>query len=295
MNYNSIHTSILTALALTAPVWAEPAPTGTLAREPNVTYIGVGMTMTLTASDLADKDCVEGETAPVDAPTPTSVQFLVTVGDGEPVTSTGSPQTITFPNEQTTVNIELQVDDTATPVDDGGFLTVASSTVTVRTPTSVVEVGSGQTITSPVFGGKSTMQIKDELDEDFTVAGVGVGESSDNLSFFFVKDGAVVAGDAGNASVNDDEAFTTISSGQFYDNIGKPLSELTTIATASNVQETLRLVVNILGHNYTANIGSKSFPLTNKFNRAVSTQVKRHSPGWGTDSQNHSYTSIQQQ
>lgn len=186
------------------------------------------------------------------------------------------------------------LDDKGDIFNDGGFVSGGTKVITVKTPTSVEEIGSGTKITSPVFGGRSQMQIKDEDGNDFTVQGVTVGETSDSLNFFFVKDGIVVSGDAGNASVGDDEAFTSDSAGQFPDNIGKPLGELSSIATASNAQDTLRLVVQIIGHAYEAKIGTSIFGLTNKFNRSVSCQIKKLSPGWGTDSANHSYTSVKQ-
>jgi hypothetical protein len=52
--------------------------------------------------------------------------------------------------------------------------------------------------------------------------------------------------------------------------------------------------VKIKGHEYAAKIGTTVLGLTNKYDRDVSAQIKKLTPGWGTDTQNHSYVSTKQ-
>lgn len=266
---------------------AGDAPTGTMTASPNLTYMGVGMSMTFTASALADNDCRDGTAVADD--TPTTIAY--TADNGATVGAlNGMTVGVVFPAAKADVIVKLRVDDVGTVHNDGGLVDVASKTIRVRKPTSCVANGN-ENISSPILGVRYKHIVKDDSTPiaDFTVAGPDALEKLDGSVKGKVDDNTGFV-NSRSLSTNGNWLSTAIDTlsaqGGFNDNFGMPASDLEALKTeAANSGATSKYTLYIATsvHQYAVRIYATVHPLSGSFQRTAAIVLKKKNGAWELD------------
>lgn len=248
------------ALAVTK---AGDAPKGTVKTTPDLDYMGVGMKMELSATDLEDMDCKDGEEEPDSIDSSNGVKFEVSAGSLS--SSTSPTPKLTLPTTAGDVTITLKVDDKGDVHNDGGFVTGGTKVVKVRVPESAVADGAGSACSSPVYGWGYKVLVKDNEGQPFKVAGLTIKESYTGIVNLH-KDGTLVyASEPDTVTKTIDN--TLGSDGKFVDPIGVSEAELQNKKDYWAATNSLKIKILTSEHIYCVRVETHDYWLPESFTR----------------------------
>jgi hypothetical protein len=269
----------VTHSGLRADTTAGKAPTGTLTAAPDQDTIGAGMTMTFTASKLADEDCKDKKN--VDGGTPTESKVT---GSGLTILvddTNANKSKVIFPVTAGSVTVKLEVNDLDTESggvhDDGSFVEVASKAIAVVMPDKTDETAENPT-TNPITGVQYDHLVTYKagtVDAPYGVKNLVVTQARAGLVNYW-KDGAWdFAKEFGDATKYIDITTNKLTdSGTFYDPIGFNIEVLKEGAKHAKKKYVAKMA--ILGHKYGVKVdGTNNVTLTGSFDHKVEVELSR--------------------